>query len=94
MAKLEPVTIEFNVDAKKFTNKIRKVKRSIAPPITPTPSFSPLTDMLVSLAGIFMIFPAIMYGAFTFFGAGFKSGLDATIRMYNELMDDAKKWAR
>jgi len=57
-------------------------------------TYNPIATILISLAGIFIIIPSVLFGVFTFFGAGFKYGLDATVKMYNELMEDSKKWAK
>jgi len=71
-----------------------KISRKLNKKSKITSSYSPIATVLVSIAGIIMIVPAVLNGCFTFFSAGFKYGLDATVEMYNELMADAKKWAR
>jgi hypothetical protein len=94
MAKVSPIAIDMKIDTKavdKAISKIRKVNKRPPPPIQQS---NPIFDILLSIAGIFIIFPAIAYGTFTFFGAGFKAGLDAMVRMYGELVDDAKTWVR
>ena len=101
MAKLGVVAVELNVDHKQVGNmdikpviKHKKLRKPILTPILNPPSSNPIVDILISMAGIFMIIPAILCGLFTFFGAGFKMGMESAIRMYNELMDDTKKWAK
>lgn len=57
-------------------------------------SYNPIATILISFAGIFVIIPSVIFGVLTFFGAGFKCGLESANKMYNELMEDAKKWAK
>jgi len=81
--------------APKSDAKIKeKVSRKLNKKSKYEPSYNPIATILISLAGIFIIVPSVLFGVFTFFGAGFKCGLDATVKMYNELMEDAKKWAK
>jgi p-aminobenzoyl-glutamate transporter AbgT len=54
----------------------------------------PIAQTLIAFAGIVFIVPAIIYGIMTFFGVGFKAGMNATISMYNEEMKDAQTWAK
>ena len=95
MAKVEPIMVDAKVNNKAISQAIKQVrklnKRTI--PSTAT-STNPASDILISIAGIFIIFPVVIYGVLTFFGAGFKHSMEGAIRMYNELMDDAKTWAR
>lgn len=81
--------------APKSDAKIKeKVSRKLNKKYKCESSYNPIATILISLAGIFIIIPSVLFGVFTFFGAGFKCGLDATVKMYNELTEDAKGWAK
>lgn len=86
-----PVTIE--IDGKPVATKITK-RSSIKQSAKSTNTSNPVANILIALAGIFAILPAVIYGIFTFFGAGFKYGLDAAVKMYSDLMADTKTWTR
>jgi hypothetical protein len=91
MAKDTGVIVEVKSDKK----EIEKTKTRVIKPLPKTTNPSnPVTNILIALAGIFAILPAMIYGVFTFFGAGFKYGLDAAVKMYGDLMADAKTWAK
>lgn len=81
--------------APKSDAKIKeKVSRKLNKRSKHESSYNPIATILISMAGIFIIVPSVLFGVLTFFGAGFKYGLDATVKMYNELMEDSKKWAK
>lgn len=76
-----------------------KIKEKISRKLNRKPNpesytYNPIATILVSIMGIFAIIPAVILGVFVFFGAGFRSGSESTVRMYGELMEDAKKWAK
>ena len=55
---------------------------------------NPISDTLAAIAGVFMIIPCLLYGMFVFVGTGFKAGLEAALKMYEEGIKGAKGWAR
>jgi len=57
-------------------------------------SDNPVADILISIVGVFLIIPCMIYGVFVFIGAGFKASLEAALKMYSEGIDNTKKWAR
>ena len=74
----------------------RKLKAKISRKLNKKHSKSdnPVADVLISIMGVFLILPCIIYGTFVFVGAGFKASLEAALRMYQEGMSGAGKWAR
>jgi len=53
-----------------------------------------IADAIISIAGVAMIIPCIFYGVIVFIGTGFKSALESALKMYNDVMRDAKKWSK
>jgi len=58
------------------------------------PKDNHIADAIISIAGVAMIIPCLFYGVFVFIGAGFKSALEASLKMYNDVMRDAEKWSK
>ena len=60
---------------------------------TTAPSPNLIADMLIAMANIMIIIPAVIYGVFIFISAGFKNGTESALKMYNEGTESSKKWA-
>jgi len=58
------------------------------------PKDNHIADAIISIAGVAMIIPCIFYGVIVFIGTGFKSALEASLKMYNDVMRDAEKWSK
>jgi len=55
---------------------------------------NPIADILSSIAAMALIIPCLIYGTFIFIGTGFRCGMEAAIKMYDDGMKGAKGWAR
>lgn len=71
-----------------------KISRKLNKKSKATSTSNTIGTLLISIMGVFAVVPAVLFGVFTFFGSGFKCGIEATGKMYNELMEDAKGWAK
>jgi len=84
------VEIVSNKDPQKEAKKLRRKlidKYSVK-------SDNHIADAIISIAGVAIIIPCIFYGMAVFVGSGFKSALEASLKMYNDIMRDAEKWSK
>jgi len=50
-----------------------------------------MSDTLVALSGVGLIFPCLFYASLLFIGTGFKAAVEGAVKMYQDGMKDVAK---